>query len=124
LKAYLKRFAPVALSEGRKFGIRPSFILAKACIESVAREAAITQNGNNHFGLTCTPDWFGAKQDQRLGQCFRKYENAWVSYRDFSVTFSSYNKEKKDYLYQSFEVNNLIEQYGLTSLDSLMFKNK
>ena len=139
-RIYLKRFAQVAVSERRKYGIPSSVILANALRQSLAGKQAATTQLNNHFGLPCTFDWSGtsAKVD---GSCFRQYENAWVSFRDHSVfvtsgKFSALRKlgntdykgwalglqrmgypSNNDNLAQ--ELVTIIEQYGLQQLDKM-----
>ena len=139
-RTYLKRFAQVAVSERRKYGIPSSVILANALRQSLAGKQAATMQLNNHFGLPCTFDWSGtsAKVD---GNCFRQYENAWVSFRDHSVfitsgKFSALRKlgstdykgwalglqrmgypSNNDNLAQ--ELVTIIEQYGLQQLDKV-----
>lgn len=95
-QAYLKRFARVAVSESGKFNIPASIILANALLQSQAGTNELTKKANNQFGLPCTHDWQGDKTEAD-GQCFRKYENAWTSFRDhsFYVTTGSYSSLRK-----------------------------
>jgi flagellum-specific peptidoglycan hydrolase FlgJ len=137
---YLKRFAPVAVSERRKYGVPASLILAHAMRQSFAGQRGTTAKLNNHFGLPCTFDWSGATASSN-GQCWRQYENAWVSFRDHSVfvTTGKFSELKrlsdKDYKgwakglqrlgYPSSNDNlaneliDIVEQYGLQQLDSV-----
>ena len=139
-KAYLRRFAQVAVSERRKYGIPSSVILANALRQSFAGQRNSTLKLNNHFNLPCTFDWSSASA-KIDGECFRQYENAWVSFRDHSVfvtsgKFSVLRKlSNKDYKawalglqrlgYPSSNDNlanelvGIIEQYGLQKLDNL-----
>jgi flagellum-specific peptidoglycan hydrolase FlgJ len=139
-KAYLKRFAAVAVTERRKYGIPSSVILANALRQSFAGKREATAQLNNHFGLPCTFDWPG-KSAKISGECYRQYENAWVSFRDHSVfvtsgKFSALRKfSDKDYKswalgmqrlgYPSGDDNlaselvAIIEQYGLQQLDKV-----
>lgn len=139
-RAYLKRFAQVAVSERRKYGVPSSVILANALRQSLAGKQASTTQLNNHFGLPCTFDWSGTSA--KIGDnCFRQYENAWVSFRDHSVfitsgKFSALRKlGSTDYKgwalglqrlgYPSnndnlaSELVGIIEQYGLQQLDKV-----
>ncbi len=139
-KAYLRRFAQVAVSERRKYGIPSSVILANALRQSFAGQRNTTVKLNNHFNLPCTFDW-SSKSEKIDGECFRQYENAWVSFRDHSVfvtsgKFSVLRKlSDKDYKawalglqrlgYPSSNENlanelvGIIEQYGLQKLDNV-----
>lgn len=137
IQAYLKRFARVAVSESGKFGIPASIILANATLLSYAGQRDIASQGNNHFALPCTSDWKGATEE--IGEkCYRKYDNAWTSFRDNSFYMTTgrmaslkdlKNKdyktwakalEKADYNEEpnfSNQLVKVIEKYGLTKLD-------
>lgn len=82
--AYLKRFARVAISERKKHGVPSSIILANALLFSQAGQGTGLSQTNNHFGLNCQNNWTG-KSMQQGEQCVRAYDNAWSSFRDFSV---------------------------------------
>lgn len=69
--AYLKRFAHVAISERKKYGIPSSIILANALLHSYAGSHAVAKSSNNHFGL------------EENGQ-FAQFENAWSGFRAHS----------------------------------------
>ncbi len=81
---YLKRFARVAVAERKKFGLPSSVILAMALLHSTAGQADPAREANNHFGLLCT-DFREGKDMEINGRCYRAYENAWSSFRDFSI---------------------------------------
>ncbi len=139
-RTYLKRFAAVAVTERRKYGVPASLILANALRQSFAGQRVTTTKLNNHFGLPCTYDWAGASTTLG-GECFRQYENAWVSFRDHSVfvtsgKFSELRRlSDKDYAawakglqrlgYPSNNNNlageliGIIEQYELQQLDKI-----
>jgi flagellum-specific peptidoglycan hydrolase FlgJ len=87
---YVKRFAEVARSEMKKYGIPASITLAQGLIESNAGDSRLSKENNNHFGMKC----FSNKC--KKGHCsnftddshkdfFRKYETAWESYRAHSI---------------------------------------
>lgn len=84
ISAFISRFAPVAQTEMEKFKIPASVILANALLHSTAGTAAAFTQGNNAFGLNCTDDWVGPTIEAD-GQCLRRYENAWTSFRDHSL---------------------------------------
>ncbi len=94
--AYLKRFASVAVAEKKKFGIPAALILAQALRESYAGKRDMAVNSNNHFGAPASFDWQGPK-DVYDGVAYRRYENAWVSFRDHSVfiTTGKFSKLKR-----------------------------
>lgn len=87
-EAFLKRFAAVAHSERKKFGIPASVILACAYVNSNAGQAEVSQKANNFFALPCGDDWEGETLKVK-GDCVRRYETAWASFRDFSIFLSS-----------------------------------
>jgi len=134
---YLKRFAKVVVEERRKFGIPSSILLASAFIQSQAGERTTAQQGNNHFAIPCTSEWAGPSKNI-AGQCYRKYENAWMSFRDNSLYLSSGKFSQLQSLdstdYQAWAVRleqlgysetenfaqqviQIIEHYGLNALD-------
>lgn len=87
-EAFLKRFAQVAVSERKKFGIPTSIILACAYSNSLAGQQESASDANNFFALTCSDGWEGETLKIE-GKCVRKYESAWASFRDFSIYLSS-----------------------------------
>ena len=134
---YLKRFAKVVVEERRKFGIPSSILLASAFIQSHAGEQTTAQQGNNHFAIPCTSEWSGPSKNI-AGQCYRQYENAWMSFRDNSLYLSTGKFSKLQSLdstdYQAWAVRleqlgyseeenfaqqviQVIEHYGLNALD-------
>lgn len=82
-KAYIKRFAHVAINERQKYGIPASIILANSLLHSQAGRLEITRKGNNHFLIKCSPGWIGDTANFK-GDCYRQYESAWTSFRDHS----------------------------------------
>jgi uncharacterized FlgJ-related protein len=86
-EAFLKRFAKVALSERKQFGIPTSVILACAYVNSKSGLEESATTANNYFALPCTDTWEG-ETAQIKGQCLRQYESAWASFRDFSIYLS------------------------------------
>ncbi len=87
-EAFLKRFAQVAVSEHKKFGTPSSIILACAYSNSQAGQRETATAANNFFALPCGDGWEN-ETAQIGGQCVRKYESAWASFRDFSIYLSS-----------------------------------
>jgi len=88
--AYIQRFASVAQSEMKKYGVPASIKLAQGLIESNAGESRLSQRNNNHFGMKCF------SKNCKKGHCsnftddshkdfFRTYKTAWESYRSHSL---------------------------------------
>jgi flagellum-specific peptidoglycan hydrolase FlgJ len=138
--AYMRRYAQVSVDEHKKFGIPASIILANAMRQSFAGKRDVTAKGNNHFGLVASTDWKGDRVASGGGS-FRKYENAWVSFRDHSLflttgknaglkelgkdSYKSWAKAIQDNGYPGFgsgnglalELIGIVEKYKLDRLD-------
>lgn len=85
--AFLKRFGNLSVNERKKFGIPPSVLLACAYVNSHSGQRIAALQVNNFFALPCGGDWTGAVATLD-GQCFRRYDTAWASFRDFGVFVS------------------------------------
>ncbi len=85
---FLKRFTHVAVAERKKYGIPVAITLGNALLLSYAGERDLAGRANNFFALPCSPDWEGRKFST-AGHCYRRYENAWTSFRDHSLYLSS-----------------------------------
>ncbi|MEZ4988463.1 MAG: glucosaminidase domain-containing protein [Saprospiraceae bacterium] len=85
IEAFVQRFQHVAQSEQEKFGIPASIILAHALLQSNAGTLPVASVGYNYFALPCTSDWEDQTQDGSSSECLRKYNNAWLSFRDHSL---------------------------------------
>lgn len=86
--AFVRRFENVAISERKKFGIPSSVLLGCAFVNSAAGKAGMVNRTNNYFALPCASDWEGGTANID-GQCLRRYESAWESFRDFSIYLTS-----------------------------------
>ncbi|HEY0978187.1 MAG TPA: glucosaminidase domain-containing protein [Flavobacteriales bacterium] len=84
---YIALWKPVALEKMKQHGIPASITLAQGLLESGNGNSELAREGNNHFGIKCTPDWTGGKvyhDDDKKDDCFRKYKNAEQSFEDHS----------------------------------------
>lgn len=106
-QTYVARFAEVAQSEMRKYGIPASIKLGQALLETNAGASPLATRNNNHFGIKCF------SKNCRKGHCsnfsddshkdfFRKYESAWESFRSHSRLlqgdrYAHLFKQGKDY---------------------------
>ncbi|SHG55284.1 Flagellum-specific peptidoglycan hydrolase FlgJ [Salegentibacter echinorum] len=84
---YIRDFAAVAMEEMRLYDVPASITLAQGILESGGGKGDLTLRANNHFGIKCH-DWKGGRvyhDDDRRGECFRKYKDARYSYRDHSL---------------------------------------
>jgi flagellum-specific peptidoglycan hydrolase FlgJ len=99
-REYVKRFAPIAVAEKRKFGIPASITLAQGLLESNAGESKLAKNTNNHFGIKCF------SRSCRKGHCanftddthkdfFKKFPSAWGSFRAHSAFLEGADRYNK-----------------------------
>lgn len=86
--SFLRRFKSTAQGESRKFGMPASVLLSLAYVNSFAGSRATVDQASNYFALPCSSNWDGntASIDDL---CFRRYETAWESFRDFSIHMST-----------------------------------
>ena len=85
---YIKRYAPIAVSEMHKYNVPASITLAQGILESGNGRSQLASKSNNHFGIKCKRDWKGKKvyhDDDASGECFRAYQDPKESYRDHSL---------------------------------------
>ena len=90
IEDYIRDYAGIAQEEMKLYKIPASITLAQGILESGAGNGQLTRRANNHFGIKCH-DWNGEKvyhDDDRKGECFRKYKHAKYSYRDHSLFLS------------------------------------
>jgi len=87
VKAYIQRFAKVAVTEMDKFNIPASVTLGQSLIASQAGTSIIAKQTNNYFNLECKTAW--EKETATYdGACMRSYETAWFSFRNHSKYIS------------------------------------
>lgn len=92
--AYVKRYYKVAQKEMDKYGIPASIKLAQGLLESNVGESRLAVHNNNHFGIkcfsrTCRKGHCSNFTDDSHKDFFRKYKNAWESYRAHSILLQS-----------------------------------
>jgi len=87
VNVYIQQYKQLAIDEMIRTGVPASITLAQGILESNAGRCTLTQQSNNHFGIKCKTDWTGEvvyHDDDRKGECFRRYNSAEDSYRDHS----------------------------------------
>lgn len=85
---YIEQWKATALQNQADYGIPASIIMAQALLESAAGTSELAVNANNHFGIKCTSEWFGAVyyyDDDSKGECFRQYSDAAESFKDHAL---------------------------------------
>lgn len=84
---YIASWKDEAILQMREHGIPASITLAQGILESGDGNSELAKKSNNHFGIKCH-DWTGKKvyhDDDKRGECFRKYPTAHESFEDHSV---------------------------------------
>jgi len=84
---YIEKYSAIAISEMKRTGIPASIKLAQGMIESDYGRSRLATQANNHFGVKCHTSWKGPviyHDDDKRGECFRKYSNPEQSFRDHS----------------------------------------
>ena len=85
-EAYIEKYAQIAVDEMFRSGVPASITLAQGMLESSYGQSELAVKGNNHFGIKCH-DWKGPRMfydDDRRGECFRKYKSPELSFQDHS----------------------------------------
>jgi len=85
--AYVSTYSDIAVSEMFRSGVPASITLAQGMFESGYGRSKLAVQANNHFGIKCHQDWKGetmAYDDDKKGECFRKYPSAADSFHDHS----------------------------------------
>lgn len=103
---YVHKYAAIAQYEMQQSGIPASITLAQGILESGAGNGDLTKRANNHFGIKCH-NWTGERvyhDDDKKGECFRKYSHPSESFKDHSKFLTSrgrysslFKLNKKDY---------------------------
>lgn len=87
IEAYIEKFKDIAMAEMARTGVPASITLAQGIHETGAGTSDLVLKSNNHFGIKCKTEWQGEKvyhDDDARGECFRKYDDPFVSYKDHS----------------------------------------
>ena len=84
--AYIAAYGEIARKEMKIYGVPASITLAQGLLESNYGGSRLAKEANNHFGIKCH-DWTGKTikhDDNKLQECFRKYDTAEESFKDHS----------------------------------------
>jgi flagellum-specific peptidoglycan hydrolase FlgJ len=89
---YIDAYKDLAIGQMNLHRIPASVILAQAIFESGYGHSELAKRSNNHFGIKCHLSWIGdtvLKSDDKLNECFRKYDQVRDSYTDHSLFLKS-----------------------------------
>lgn len=84
---YIEKYAPIAVDQMYSHKIPASITLAQGILESSSGTSELALKSNNHFGIKCHTNWQGesvSHDDDKRGECFRKYKYVATSYKDHS----------------------------------------
>jgi LysM repeat protein len=84
---YIDSYKDLAIKEMLRSGVPASITLAQGMLESENGNSSLAKKANNHFGIKCHKSWKGPtiyQDDDRQGECFRKYKSVYDSYQDHS----------------------------------------
>ncbi len=84
---YISRYKEIAIAEMLRTGVPAAIKLAQGIHETDAGQSDLVRRSNNHFGIKCKDTWKGPSvkhTDDAPNECFRKYEEAVLSYKDHS----------------------------------------
>ncbi len=87
IKNYIATYKDIAIAEMQRTGVPAAITLAQGIHETGAGTSDLVKRSNNHFGIKCKSDWKGesvSHDDDARGECFRKYNDPYESYRDHS----------------------------------------
>jgi LysM repeat protein len=87
IKNYIETYKEIAIEEMIRTGVPASIKLAQGIHETAAGQSVLVTNSNNHFGIKCKTGWQGASvshDDDARGECFRKYDSPFESFKDHS----------------------------------------
>lgn len=85
---YIDKYKNIAMREMKTHAIPASITLAQGILESGDGRSQLASKSNNHFGIKCHKSWTGGKvyhDDDKKGECFRKYKNPEESFVDHSL---------------------------------------
>jgi flagellum-specific peptidoglycan hydrolase FlgJ len=97
VSTYINNYSGIAREEMLQYGIPASITLAQGILESGAGRGELTKKANNHFGIKCHTGWSGERvyhDDDKQGECFRKYKNPKYSFRDHSLFLTQRSRYK------------------------------
>jgi LysM repeat protein len=101
---YISKYKSLAIEEMQRTGIPASITMAQGLLESANGNSRLAVKANNHFGIKCHSNWTGEKiyhDDDKRGECFRKYKSVLDSYKDHSDFLVNTPRYKSLFEYKS-----------------------
>lgn len=99
VKAYIAKYASMALKQEKEYGIPAPITLAQGILESGAGTSLLASVYNNHFGIKALGRWNGevyyAWDDESTKSCFRCYDSVEESFRDHAMLLRNEGRYKK-----------------------------
>ncbi|MDA3892833.1 MAG: glucosaminidase domain-containing protein [Salinivirgaceae bacterium] len=92
---YINQYKGIAIKEMKRTGVPASITMAQGILESENGNSSLAVKANNHFGIKCHNDWTGKTirhDDDKRNECFRKYKNAELSFKDHSEFLSKHQR--------------------------------
>ena len=105
---YINAYKDLAVSEMKRSGIPASITLAQGLLETDNGNSRLAKVANNHFGIKCH-GWKGEEiyhDDDKKGECFRKYKDAKQSYIDHTDFLMSNKRYAFLFEYKSTDYKN------------------
>lgn len=84
---YIQLYKDIAIEEMVRTGVPAAIKLAQGIVETENGNSPLVKKSNNHFGIKCKETWTGpwvSHDDDAPKECFRKYNDAFESYKDHS----------------------------------------
>ncbi len=89
---YIGTYKNIAIDKMENYKIPASITLAQGILESGNGLSTLAKKSNNHFGIKCHSGWKGKRvyhDDDKKGECFRKYPSPEGSFNDHSKFLTS-----------------------------------
>lgn len=87
VEEYIQMYKDIAIEEMVRTGVPAAIKLAQGIVETENGNSPLVKKSNNHFGIKCKETWTGpwvSHDDDAPKECFRKYNDAFESYKDHS----------------------------------------
>lgn len=101
ISEYISTYKDIAIEEMKKYKIPASITIAQGILETDNGNSALARYANNHFGIKCKVEWTGKTyhyDDDAKNECFRKYDNAFESYKDHSLFLTT--RDRYNFLFK------------------------